>query len=202
MGEHKSSIKHAVTEKGTRLERFRAVPEELRKNKSMKISRSPSDRASHQAYPKANFLASRKICLMSSRVGATMTASGSLISLKEPAATPSAISCCSMGSRKAAWNGEEAPRSGPAGTAAGAARTHRFTRSRLGAGHEVPAGADDRDAVLLHRRRLGVAGLADAFSERLAQSGLIKRLRKEAIPRLGQRTASWVRRTVPLRLRT
>lgn len=40
---------------------------------------------------------------MSSLVGATMMASGSCSSLKELAATPSAISCCRIGSRNAAW---------------------------------------------------------------------------------------------------
>ncbi len=44
---------------------------------------------------------------MSSLVGATMTASGSCSSLKRLAATPSAISCCRIGSRNAAWRRED-----------------------------------------------------------------------------------------------
>lgn len=57
------------------------------------------------------------------------------------------------------------------------ARSHRLARSRLGAGHEVSAGRDDRHAVFLHRGRLHVARLTDGFPERLAQRRLLKRLR-------------------------
>lgn len=55
--------------------------------------------------------------------------------------------------------------------------SYSFTRTGLGTSHEISAGADDWDAVLLHGGWLHVAGLTDGCSQRVAQVGLVKRLK-------------------------
>lgn len=59
--------------------------------------------------------------------------------------------------------------------------SHRFPRSGLCTGHEISASRDDWDAVLLHRGRLHITGLADVFLQGLAQCCLLKSLKEKGL---------------------